>query len=332
MENTWKIMTAVTAVSIACMPLTAYADDYGFEANGVLIENALQYTVTENFYAESPELQVDFSVKVPYSVEELEEETVQLLTIEWNSTVCTPRLLFENNAEFPSDLTEQPDGQCTKTIYYNLDIDGILDENDNFSFPFVLFGDVPETEVRINGKSFTIENPNRKDVQEESTVWAEDTIQTAPVPVATVSPETEPVKQTEVTTISVLETTSVKATSLTTETTVTSTALQTTSSETVTETTVVMTVPETAEMTEIHEKPVAVGLANPVPKPTRETAVTEEYVADIAEETNHVVQVSQKQEVPETTEEEKQDFPVAFLIAGNILAVIIGLIAKIKFF
>ena len=331
MENIWKIMTAVTAVSVACMPLTAYADDYGFEANGVLIENALQYTVTENFDAESPELQVDFSVKVPYSAEELEEETVQLLTIAWDSNVCTPEILFENNAEFPSDLTEQPDGHCTKTIYYNLDIDGTLDENDDFSFPFVLFGDVPETEVRINGKSFTIENPNRKDVQEESNVWAEDTVQTAPVPVATVSPETEPVKQTEVTTsavttTSVLETTSVKATSLTTETTMTSTALQTTFSETVTETTVVVTVPETAEMTEIHEKPVAVGLANHVPKPTRETAVTEE------EETNHVVQVSQKQEVPETTEEEKQDFPVAFLIIGNILAVIIGLIAKIKFF
>ena len=89
-------------------------------------------------------------------------------------------------------MTEQPDGQCTKTIYYNLDIDKTLDEDDNFSFPFVLFG----TEVQINGKSFTIKNPNGKDVQEESTVLEEDTVQTAPVPVATVISETEPVKRT----------------------------------------------------------------------------------------------------------------------------------------
>jgi len=360
-------MTALTAVPVTANADSKYTDTFmtAIDVDGMLINNAALVAIeSEN----TEELDVSVAVVADYSAEELSALTgtsgdpfviscSEMYGIKYNPETTAVMFYCDEYDEWGdvkvrshnSDdyLGQNKTGK--KRVYWERNTDCLKAGTGIFGCHILMFGD-DNAEVEIFGRKYTLTAEMTMDAPElvPELLYTEETESETPV-TAPALPN-PPVQETAIGVLSNLDglgtdiaetssTSSEKSAETTTETRVTETTVTSSSSAvTTTAETTVSTVSETvSESTAETVKP-ADETAPVQPAPiVQETETDESEQAEISEtdETDgewKVVQVMLPTETNGETAETETGFPILPALAGNVAAILIGFLVKIKFF
>ena len=339
---------AVTAIATVPSAICAEADStesfpIALECDDILMDNIADCTVNLT----DGRIQIDVTVNQTYAPEKLKEITGQAYPciwfndesgIVWNPEECYLSYSCSEMTPLGSWRVIQktflyPDGINSDGRYYTIfrkNDNGLL-AGEHFGCTVSVLENVPQTTVKVFGKDFVVTNSLLEDAPEN-----------APALVDTANEETVPeMSETFQTTVdmSVLSNlkgigTDVAEDTSETESETQVTESQVTSSETTT-TTTTTTSAETIATTVTETAPIFQKMQESTVQTSAETAMTTTTAETTVNETEQkwkVVQVMLPTETTAEPSEPKKEFPIILALAGNVAAILVGVLVKIKFF